>query len=93
MASGLVKIAKVVGVLDPLGETVPALFAVRHRSSLVTEVEVVTLLRSRLPDYKVPKSVKFISEADLKWTQSQKVQIQALAALVERAVVQPLDDE
>lgn len=93
MASGLVKIAKVVGVLDPLGETVPALFAVRHRSSLVTEAAIVTLLRSRLPDYKVPKSVTFIPEADLEWTQSQKVQIQALDALVKRAVVQPLDDE
>jgi acyl-CoA synthetase (AMP-forming)/AMP-acid ligase II len=86
MASGFVKIAKVVAISDSTGETVPALFAVLHASVPVTKAEIVTLLKSRLPDYKVPKSVTFVPEEDLVFTDTNKVQLEAFDALVKRLV-------
>ncbi len=71
---GRLRRASVVGVPHPvLGEAV-VLCAVPHDESTTVD-ELLAHLRARLASYKVPRQVFFVTDDDLRFTGSQKVQL------------------
>ena len=79
-----VKLAFVVGVAHPeRGQDVTALLVPRMGASLDTE-SIRQELRSELSSYKVPRQLFVISEEEVPWLVSQKVDRRALLTMAEK---------
>ncbi len=82
-----VKLAFVVGVPHPdRGEDVVALIVPWSGADVPSEQEMRADLSSQLSSYKVPRRVLFISDADVPWLVSQKVDRRAVAAMAAHLV-------
>ena len=80
-----VKLAFVVGVPDPVKEQVVVALVVPWRSaSTVDAASIRVRLREELSSYKVPAQILFISDEQVPWLVSQKVDRRALLTLAEK---------
>ena len=80
-----VKLAFVVGVPDPVKEQAVTALVVPWRSASTVDAEAIrSRLREELSSYKVPTRVLFISDEQVPWLVSQKVDRRALLTLAEK---------
>ena len=84
MAHPAVKLACVTGVPDPQRDEVVAALIVCRPGQSVEEADLVALCRRQLAAYKIPRLMKFVSEADLPLTVTGKLQKNRLAELFTR---------
>jgi acyl-CoA synthetase (AMP-forming)/AMP-acid ligase II len=75
------KVGLAVGVPDPLLGELVVVCAVAHEGAVVSEADIQSFLRGRLASYKIPRRVLFFQDADLAFTGSAKVRVDALRAL------------
>jgi fatty-acyl-CoA synthase len=79
MAHPAVKLACVTGVPDPRRDEVIAAVIVCRSGQSVEEADLLAHCRSQLAAYKIPRLMKFVSEADLPLTVTGKLQKNRLA--------------
>ncbi len=84
MAHPAVKLACVTGVPDPRRDEVIAALIVRRPGVAVEEAELLAHCRSQLAAYKIPRLMKFVSEAELPLTVTGKLQKNRLPELFTR---------
>lgn len=76
-----IKVARAVGVADPLLGQLVVVCAVAHQGAELDEPGVREYLRGKIASYKIPRRVLFVSDADLDLTGNAKVRVEALRAL------------
>jgi acyl-CoA synthetase (AMP-forming)/AMP-acid ligase II len=81
IASPRIQDAVVVRRRDERWGEVPVAFIVRNDGSL-SESEVIALCRGQIANYKLPKSVRFLTDADLPRSTTGKVKRHELEALL-----------
>jgi len=84
MAHPAVKLACVTGVPDPQRDEVVAALIVCQPGQRVEEADLLALCRRQLAAYKIPRMMKFISEAELPLTVTGKLQKNRLAEFFTR---------
>jgi fatty-acyl-CoA synthase len=84
MAHPAVKLACVTGVADPRRDEVIAALIVCRPGESVEEADLLAFCRRRLAAYKIPRLMKFVSEAELPLTVTGKLQKNRLAELFTR---------
>jgi fatty-acyl-CoA synthase len=84
MAHPAVKLACVTGVPDPQRDEVVAALIVCQPGQSVEEADLLALCRRQLAAYKIPRMMKFISEAELPLTVTGKLQKNRLAEFFTR---------
>jgi fatty-acyl-CoA synthase len=83
IASPRIQEAVVVRHADPHWGEIPVAFVVRNDASLCAE-DVIGLCRGQVANYKLPKAVRFLAEADLPRSTTGKVKRHELEALLEQ---------
>ena len=86
MAHPAVKLACVTGVPDPQRDEVVAALVVCQPGQSVEEADLLALCRRQLAAYKIPRMMKFVSEAELPLTVTGKLQKNRLAEFFTRGV-------
>jgi fatty-acyl-CoA synthase len=84
MAHPAVKLACVTGVPDPQRDEVVAALIVCQPGQSVEEADLLALCRRQLAAYKIPRMMKFVSEAELPLTVTGKLQKSRLAEFFTR---------
>src|SRR5215813_2464255 len=84
MAHPAVKLACVTGVPDPQRDEVVAALIVCQPGQSVEEADLLALCRRQLAAYKIPRMMKFVSEAELPLTVTGKLQKNRLAEFFTR---------
>ena len=84
MAHPAVKLACVTGVPDPQRDEVVAALIVCRPGQSVEEADLMALCRRQLAAYKIPRLMKFVSEAELPLTVTGKLQKNRLAEFFTR---------
>lgn len=85
MAHSGVKLAYVIGVPDPRRDEVIAAIVVPRAGHDVDEADLLAHCRRQLAAYKIPRLVRFVSEAELPLTTTGKLQKNRLADLFTRS--------
>jgi fatty-acyl-CoA synthase len=85
MAHSAVKLAYVIGVPDPRRDEVIAAIVVPRAGHDVDEADLLAHCRRQLAAYKIPRLVRFVSEAELPLTTTGKLQKNRLADLFTRS--------
>jgi len=86
MTHPAVKLACVTGIPDPQRDEVVAALIVCQPGQSVEEADLLALCRRQLAAYKIPRMLKFVSEAELPLTVTGKLQKNRLAEFFTRGV-------
>jgi fatty-acyl-CoA synthase len=87
-----VKLSRIVGVPDPRLDQIVTACIVLKDGAVATEADIQAFLRERVSSYKVPKRVLFFADGEIPMTSSDtKVRDEALLALVDRRLAEPIE--